>query len=96
MTDHKTEALAMAYASIDGRLGEFMTCKADADAEDRLGRYGGYMAEADQMRRFLRKHGYYLSYCPGMEASRLNEGRVARAEALDELQRLGQEYDNHD
>lgn len=87
MTDHKTEALAMAYASVEGRLAEFMTCKADGDAEDRLGRYGGYMAEADQMRRFLRKHGYFIAYSPGANAV---------SAALDELQRLGQEYDNHD
>lgn len=87
MTDHKTEALARAHASIEGRLDEFDMCKSDPDAEDRLGRYGGYMAEADQMRRVMRRHGYFIAYSPGAEAVDA---------AMTELQRLGQEIDSHD
>jgi len=45
---------------------------------------------AEQVREFLRKRGYFIAFSPGIT------GDDVKAEALDELQRLGQEHDNHD
>lgn len=47
--DLLTEAVAEAWASIDGRLEAFRACKADPTREETEGRYGGYMADAEEL-----------------------------------------------
>ena len=54
------EALAEAWASIDGRLAAFRACKADPAREDVEGRHAGYMAESAEMIRRLQARGYIL------------------------------------
>jgi len=53
-----TEALAEAWASIDGKLDRFRACKADDALEDVEGHYQGYMVEAEEMIRRLESRGF--------------------------------------
>lgn len=52
------EALAEAWASIDGKLERFRACKADPELDNTEGRYQGYMCEAEEMIRRLEKRGF--------------------------------------
>lgn len=50
------EDFARAWASVDGKLEKFDTCKVDGKAEDRDGYYLGYLAEAEEMFRRAAKY----------------------------------------
>lgn len=53
------EALADAWASIDGKVDKFRAGKGCASIEDEPGgHYSGYMAEADEMIRRLNARGF--------------------------------------
>jgi phosphoserine phosphatase len=52
------EALAEAWASIDGKAEQFKSCKADSEAEDLMGFYEGYLADAQEMIKRLQDRGY--------------------------------------
>lgn len=54
------EAVAEAWASIDGRLGKFLACKGAPDLDRVLGHYSGYCAEASELVERLRLMGYTL------------------------------------
>lgn len=54
----REEALAEAWASIDGKLDRFRACKVDPELEFVGGYYGGYMIEAKEMILRLEKRGY--------------------------------------
>jgi len=54
------EALAEAWASIDGRAVKFRQGKTDQAVEDEFGHYQGYMAEAAELIRRLEKRGYTI------------------------------------
>lgn len=63
MDDYPTpeiEAMAEALASADGKLEDFMACKANDEAEKSGGYYGGYLCEADSAIQRLRKRGYIV------------------------------------
>jgi hypothetical protein len=47
----KVEAFARAWASMDGRLSDFIACKQDPEREKVEGRYEGYMADAEELIR---------------------------------------------
>lgn len=55
------EALAEAWASIDGKAEKFLACKADRAAENNMGHYGGYVAEARELIRRLERRGYTVT-----------------------------------
>ena len=55
-----SEALAEAWASIDGKLDEFRAGKTAPNIEDFGGHYEGYMAEAEEMMRRLQSRGYHI------------------------------------
>jgi len=55
------EALAEAWASIDGKLDDFRAGKTAPNIEDFGGRYAGYMAEAEEMIARLAKRGFWLA-----------------------------------
>jgi len=69
MTTHDemqaVEAVAESWASIDGRLGLFRSCKVDPSLEDVEGRYGGYMADAYAMVENLRRRGFTVCRAAG-------------------------------
>lgn len=54
------EAVAEAWASIDGRLDLFQCCKADAELEEVEGRYGGYMADAVALISRIEARGFVI------------------------------------
>lgn len=54
------EALAEAWASMDGKLDRFRACKADAALEDVDGSYGGYMHEAAEVKRRMEARGFTI------------------------------------
>lgn len=56
-----TEALAEAWASIDGNLDKFRAGKTAPNIEDFGGHYAGYMVEAEEMIRRLATRGYWLA-----------------------------------
>jgi hypothetical protein len=63
----KEEALAHAWASIDGKLDAFKREREqfaddtfDGDAPDYTGHYEGYVAEAEEMIRRMRALGYVV------------------------------------
>ncbi len=58
--DSSTEALADAWASIDGRMRLFRRCKSDRKLEDVEGRYEGYMADAGELKRRLARRGFII------------------------------------
>jgi hypothetical protein len=53
-----TEALAEAWASIDGRLDSFRECKVNKDREELHGHYLGYLADAKEMIDRLNSRGF--------------------------------------
>jgi hypothetical protein len=56
------EALADAWASIDGKVDAFRAGKGAKSIEGEPGgRYSGYMAEAEEMLKRLLKRGFILS-----------------------------------
>jgi hypothetical protein len=56
------EALASAWASIDGKLDKFFAGKGKARLEDEPGgHYSGYMAEAEEMLKRLLKRGFIVT-----------------------------------
>ena len=59
--DSATEALAEAWASIDGRLDQFRADKANPDADPMAGWYEGRMADAGELRRLLRARGFLIT-----------------------------------
>lgn len=58
------EALAEAWASIDGKLELFRRCKADNAVEREYGHHTGYIAEAEEMIRRLASRGYAILPIP--------------------------------
>lgn len=58
--DSATEALADAWASIDGKLDKFRRGKTAKSIMSYGGHYEGYMADADEMILRLRRRGYAL------------------------------------
>jgi hypothetical protein len=61
MTD-RIEALAEAWASIDGKLDKFRACKADPDLDmNKDGYFSGYMEEAEEMIRCLERRGFTVT-----------------------------------
>ena len=44
-----TEAVARAWASIDGKLDKFDACRADPDREAKEGFYEGYVSDAESL-----------------------------------------------
>ncbi len=54
------EAIAEAWASIDGRLDHFHLCRMNAEAERLLGHYEGYMAEAKELIERVAARGFTL------------------------------------
>lgn len=52
------EALAEAWASMDGKLEKFRACKADPVLEDEMGHYEGYLADAQSMIERLKARGF--------------------------------------
>lgn len=66
MTDTSTrgasiEALAEAWASIDGRLERFWACKADADLDVVDGYWSGYVHEAGSLLDRLEERGFTIT-----------------------------------
>jgi hypothetical protein len=58
--DAATEALAEAWASIDGKLEQFRQCRDDGFAEEADGYYVGYLSDAEELRRRLEARGYVI------------------------------------
>lgn len=58
--DSATEAVADAWASIDGKRDKFWSCKSDPDEEAISGYYSGYMEDAAELIRRLEARGYVL------------------------------------
>lgn len=56
----REEALAEAWASIDGKLGRFRANKADRSLDRTDGAYPGYLEEAREMIRRLENRGYTI------------------------------------
>ena len=54
------EALAEAWASMDGKAEKFRACKADREAEMKMGHYRGYLADAEGMIERLEDRGYTI------------------------------------
>lgn len=72
------EALAEAWASVDGFLDGFLRSKADPACDDREGYYLGYIAEALELERRLHASGYTLTpIVPNAEPTEAAEGGVA-------------------
>ncbi len=59
--DSPTEALADAWASIDGKLDQFRADKANPDADPMAGWYEGRMEDAKELRRRLRARGFLIT-----------------------------------
>jgi hypothetical protein len=59
------EAVAQSWASIDGKLEQYLFEKADAtityDSPLYIGTYNGYYAEAEELIRRLNKRGYTIT-----------------------------------
>lgn len=55
-----TEALADAWASIDGKLDDFRAGKGKPIDEQPGGRYDGYIADAEEMIRRLGRRGFKI------------------------------------
>ena len=66
--DNAVEALADAWASIDGKLEEFRAGKTASRIEDFGGHYAGYMADAKEMIERLKVRGYQV--LPGVPEPR--------------------------
>jgi hypothetical protein len=56
----KIEALATAWASIDGKLAKFIACKNYPDLDATDGHYSGYYAEACEMLNRLELYGFTI------------------------------------
>ena len=59
--ERKIEAVAEAWASIDGRLGKFHACKADPVLDGSEGYFSGYCAEAADLLKRLEARGYTIA-----------------------------------
>ncbi len=59
--DSATEALADAWASIDGKLKEFRLDKARPDIDPMAGWYEGRMEDAKELRLRLRARGFLIT-----------------------------------
>lgn len=57
----KIEAVADAWASIDGRLGKFRACKADPALDMTQGYFSGYCAEASRLLNQLEARGFTVA-----------------------------------
>lgn len=55
------EALAEAWAVIDGKLEQFMYCREDPQLERVCGHFGGYIADAQGLLRNLERRGFTLA-----------------------------------
>jgi hypothetical protein len=56
----RVEALADAWASIDGKATRFRLCRDNPEAEDLYGSYGGYMADAQSIIDRLDRRGFVI------------------------------------
>lgn len=68
--DPRTEALADAWASIDGKSEKFWACKSDRARDAVEGYYDGYMIEAASMIERLERRGFTVVARPGLSAAR--------------------------
>jgi hypothetical protein len=57
----RAEAVAEAWAGIDGKADEFALCRANRDCDDTMGHYGGYVAEARELIRRIEARGYTVT-----------------------------------
>lgn len=56
----EVDAVAEAWASIDGKLDLYNKCIEDAMKEEELGYWGGYLADAAEMVRRLKSRGFKI------------------------------------
>ena len=63
------EVVAEAWASIDGKLDLFRTCKIDPELEEVEGRYGGYMADALALISRIEERGFVIRQADSEAAS---------------------------
>lgn len=54
------EAIASAWASIDGKLDRFNACKADPQLDGLEGRYSGYLADASSLLTRIERRGFTI------------------------------------
>lgn len=58
--DSPAEALADAWASIDGKMRKFRSCKNDRKRDEVEGYYMGRMADAEELERRLERRGFRI------------------------------------
>jgi hypothetical protein len=63
--ENEAEAIADAWASIDGKLDKFRAGKGMRLEDEPGGHYSGYMAEAEEMINRLRARGYLVVHLIG-------------------------------
>lgn len=56
----ETEAVAEAWASIDGKLTAYQRCRNDPAVEAEMGHYEGYLADAEELISRIKHRGYKL------------------------------------
>lgn len=54
------EAIASAWASIDGKTERFYACKADPQLDRLEGRYSGYLADASSLLNRIERRGFTI------------------------------------
>ena len=54
------EAIAEAWASIDGKLETFNLCKTDKELEEIWGYYEGYITDSEELLTRVEKRGFTL------------------------------------
>lgn len=74
-----TEAVAEAWASIDGKLTRFCLCRQNEALERVDGFYGGYMAEAEELIKRIAMRGFSVIATPA------TDGRSWRCFHCDEV-----------
>jgi hypothetical protein len=57
----RAEAVAEAWASVNGRAEIFAECRADAALDEERGYYSGYVAEARELIRAIEARGYTVT-----------------------------------
>lgn len=60
------EALASAWASIDGKLDQFLRGRKAKSETAYGGYYGGYISDAEELQRRLKARGFIIAHRPGM------------------------------
>ena len=60
----RAEALAEAWASIEGKGEKYLACKADRNLDETQGYYSGFVCEARELIRRLERRGYTVVRMP--------------------------------